>query len=183
MPFSIEHKYEHTAWKASYLNKSDYYFECLNGDEVFKKRGSKNLSNDLLEKGYINDPAFEYLKRIANKSTEDFKNCEYHVSHLIKVGEYQNAGDESSIKNLIPGVEIIQKREPRQYNNKHIYIKTVDEWQKINKRKGFNRGVRIQWFDRWIKEPSVMVEKMCNNELTVNTEVVDTHRPKGTVIH
>lgn len=171
LPFSIEHKYEHTAWKASYLNKSDYYFECLNGDEVFKKRGSKNLSNDLLEKGYINDPAFEYLKRIANKSTEDFKNCEYHVSHLIKVGEYQNAGDESSIKNLIPGVEIIQKREPRQYNNKHIYIKTVDEWQKINKRKGFNRGVRIQWFDRWIKEPSVMVEKMCNNELTVNTEV------------
>jgi hypothetical protein len=165
LPFSIEHKFKNTAYEAGYINKSDYCFRLLNGKYEIKKRGSKKLSEYQLNQGLIEDPAFKLLEKLSHNDTTEYENTPYNVSHIIKIGEWIEAREDSEIKKLYPGQEIISSREPRQMNNKHIYICSKDMHEKIKKRKGLIRGERAIWYERYIREIDKYLQKINNNVL------------------
>jgi len=163
--FNIEHKYKNTAFSAGYINKSDYCFLLLNGKLEIKKRGGKELTDYQRGLGLVDDPAFDLLRKLAKNDTSEYNNCPYNVSHIVKIGEWIEAKEDSEIKKLYPGQDIISSREPRQMNNRHIYIKSKDMYEKLKKRRGIIRGERAIWFERYINQLDTFLLKVNENEL------------------
>lgn len=176
--FDLAHKEDNTAWEVGYFGKSDYCFRTLatqyNGTtEVIKKRGAKELSQDKLDDGYLMDPSFDFLRCLAANDLSGYKNLPYHHSHLLRVAEFTEAKDDpenpeaigSRIRALVPGWDIVSLREPRQMNNKHLHFRTKEDFERVHKRKGFYRGKRVQWFDRYSNDVQQLLEHVRDNKL------------------
>jgi 16S rRNA G966 N2-methylase RsmD len=102
---------------------------------------------------------------LSDNNCEGFINPPYHSKHIVKVAEYYKTPDDSPKKVYKPGMMIVSEHESRQQNNKHVPIKTVEQFEKINKRKGISRGKRVEWFERYYPTPDLMVEKMNEDKL------------------
>jgi hypothetical protein len=170
--FNLEHKYAHTSTSAGWLGKSDYCLKTVSGTDVIKKRGSNEKSGD---------PAFKLLSGLAVDDVSDYEHAGYNYTQLVKIGEFQNAnmlktddikGEPKTLAELktvgliAPGWSIDKERLPRQMNNQHVYIETLEEYKGIKKRRSYNRNERIQWFERYVKTPVIMLKRMNENALT-----------------
>jgi hypothetical protein len=175
--FGLEHKIEHTAWEMGYLGKSDYCMLPVGGRElIIKKRGSKPAGEFATYEEI--DPGFEMLVRTALGNLVDYKHRGFKHSRLCKVQEYQQTpinkvpvsnpetlAELKTAGEVVPGWEIQGNRDPRQMNNKHIYIRDHAMYEAIAKRKDKDRGERLQWFERYINDAEKMVKTMNDNDL------------------
>jgi hypothetical protein len=146
--------------------------KTVSGTDVIKKRGSNEKSGD---------PAFKLLSGLAVDDVSDYEHAGYNYTQLVKIGEFQNAnmlktddikGEPKTLAELktvgliAPGWSIDKERLPRQMNNQHVYIETLEEYKGIKKRRSYNRNERIQWFERYVKTPVIMLKRMNENALT-----------------
>lgn len=176
--FFIEHKYEHTSWSIGYLGKSDYCLNTLGSEpDVIKKRGARQTDRV----GYQN-PCIDLLQLLSRGKAPTQALPGYKSDNLCKVGEYQKANTEGlevapeqahtiaelkATGQLVPGWNYEVEHQSPQINNGHIYINDGDMADSIKKRKGFSKGERLQFFERYVTEPQRMVEAMTTNTLSL----------------
>ena len=163
LPFEIEHKGEHTAHVAAYWNKAHYAFRTLWGEDHYKVRGCKRYENELREA-----PIYKLLEAILDGLDCCPDDLAYDHFELLKVGKWkeaiQSAGYEN-IKELMPGDELVTQRIQR-WNNAHMPVDTLKDWEKRSARKAYHRGQPVEWFERHrTKGIKYMHARMMNNRL------------------
>jgi hypothetical protein len=196
--FGVEHKYEHISWRAGYMSKSDYCLKTLgNQPDVIKKRGSRpaNAEVPLDERDddyYASiDPGFELLQALADADTRAYNHRGFVNKRLTNVGEYQEArvdkvipvnpvtlAEHKAAGLVVPGWELVQKREPRQINNGFIYLSTYDDYDSINRRKSFDHGVRQQFFERFVNDVDKFTKEVSDNTLNISQAERNRNRTK-----
>lgn len=158
LPFNIEHKGENTFVKAAYWNKAHYAFELASPEankgkeRTYKIRGAKEYKDDLKR-----HPMFELLDNILDGSDDFPQDLEYdhfYLQSLSKWGIQDKAlaRRDSSEEAVRPGESIIERRTAA-FNNVHIPVDTVAEYEKRSgrKRERWEKGqkVRIELFERF----------------------------------
>jgi hypothetical protein len=161
LPFNIEHKGENTFVKAAYWNKAHYAFELASPEankgkeRIYKIRGAKEYKDDLKR-----HPMFELLDNILDGSDvfpQDLEYDHFFLQSISKWGIQDKALQrrDSSEEAVRPGESIIERR-VASFNNVHVPVDTVAEFQKRSgrKRERFEKGqkVRIQLFERFASE-------------------------------
>ncbi len=167
--FQVEHKYEHTAWSAGYLGKSDYCLNTINGSQVIKKRGARARSPH---------PGKELLSCLSNGDTSSYKHRGYTDDSITKIPEYQRAkiqpapvANPKTISELktaglvVPGWSYEKYHDPTQINNTHCYLRDYSDYERRKKRKAITKGERLQWFERYVQESGKMLKAMNDNSL------------------
>jgi hypothetical protein len=169
--FGVEHKYKHTDVSVGYMGKSDYVFKHSDP----KKRGARPTKDD---NGNFIDPGFKMLQCLAVNSMKGYDHLPYTSSHIVKVGEYSKAkrtgepvgnpqtlAERKTANNVVPGWSFTTQHPPRQINNTHFPNRDLKHLEKKTGRKGFIKGVRQEWFEKYIDNPSQMIKVMERDNL------------------
>ena len=170
----VEHKTKHFSWRASYNGKGNYMFDSITkGILPASRRGARILSSELIEKGYVDNPVFLELKELLKYGEYLlFKNSEYDVFLLTKIGEWCNDPNDSEIRDYLPGQARIQHRESRQINNAHIRMTSTKDKQgrvkhvsdTVYNRRTVIRGQRRQFYEKYLDDGAeILYRKMANN--------------------
>lgn len=171
--FKIEHKGEHTGYKAAYWAKAHYCIKTVWGRVIEKIRGARHHSEG---SNLIENPIYELLGNILAGCDKFPKNLDYDFFEILKIGKYNQAQTISDptvgsvfdlIKKLeiLPGDHIVTKRHKR-YNNTHMPIMNKKEYRKRHNRKTVNKGEPVEWFEKYRdKGIQVVHQKMVQDKL------------------
>jgi hypothetical protein len=145
LPFSIEHKEEHTFTIAAYLSKGHYHLKYRVPDkdgttEKVALRGARKIAGSLIH------PTYAILQNIIDGVDDYPPVLEYQHRHLLSIAEWR-LSDATKRAHHRPGDEVIQNRVAR-YNNLHCFLSEPDDFKRRSQRRTFHRGVAMQFFER-----------------------------------
>lgn len=131
--FEVEHKAENFAKRVAYWSKSDYALDRAIGERYYKIRGAKKNK----DKDKKNHPKYELFDNILDDIDIFPKDLEYIFHCLLKVGKFKIIQDckkgYQDYKTLQPGDDYEEDR-TAQFNNTHMAVDTIKEYQKRAKR-------------------------------------------------
>ncbi|MBD1825496.1 hypothetical protein H6F51_23790 [Cyanobacteria bacterium FACHB-DQ100] len=170
-PFDIEHKVQNTSTAMAYFKKGDYAFRTINYGDVFKSRGNKDFSTQKGPNAELKShPTFKLLTNILD-GTDDFpEEMEYNEQYFLSLTAWTIAQKSTNgythIVDQHPGDEIIETRTAR-FNNTHIPILKIKDYERRNSRKAENHGKPVEFFERARKYGiSAVVRAMNADELS-----------------
>jgi hypothetical protein len=131
--FCVEHKAENFAKRVAFWSKGDYAFDPAVGERYYKIRGAKKNK----DKDKKNHPKYELFDNILALDNTFPKDLEYIFHCLLKVGKFKVIQDckkgYQDYKTLQPGDDYDEPR-TAQFNNTHMPVDTIKEYQKRAKR-------------------------------------------------
>ncbi|MBD1848262.1 hypothetical protein H6F89_33930 [Cyanobacteria bacterium FACHB-63] len=167
-PFNIEHKVQNISTAMAFFNKGDYAFRTVAHGDVFKSRGNKDFSQLKGPSAELKPhPIYELLRNVLDGKDTFPTSMEYNKQYLLSPTRWVQAQKSKDgyhhIADQHPGDEIIETYTAR-FNNTHIPILRLKDYNRRNDRKKINHAKPVKRFERYAEKGIASVVQAMNDD-------------------